>query len=62
MIAEAPGVSDAIESIEGIDELSRHAYDLGALATDQVCPQVDAAYRLGAAMGLLYARALGGVR
>jgi hypothetical protein len=55
-IAKAPGVADAIETIDGIGERSAHPQDLGALATDQACPQVDAAYRLGVAMGLVFSR------
>jgi hypothetical protein len=41
---------------------STPSHDFGAIASLHAWPQADAAYRLGVAMGLVYARLIGGAR
>jgi hypothetical protein len=61
-IAKAPGIEEAIEALQLDKENPQRPTDLGAVATQHAWPQVDAAYGLGVAMGITFARQMGGAR
>jgi hypothetical protein len=61
-IASNPVVRDVIDTLHLDNAVTSNTWDLGALATEHAYPQVDAAYRLGVAMGIVFSRTVDGAR